>query len=107
MRQVDPAVEIPKATRFVKAEIETPNFHFEAYGASEHEALEALRAGLTQHGSQYAARVSPTWIEECMQEPRITELAMGTCYRDREALTSGESNPDREAAGGSQAKPKG
>lgn len=106
MRQNDPAAEIPKAAHFVKAEVETRNFHFEAYGASEREALEALRAGLTRHSEQYA--VSAQWIDDCMESPRITAITVGTCYRDREALAGIELSSDHDSiAGGSQTRPKG
>lgn len=69
-----------------KAAIDTSNFSFEAYGATQEEAREALRAGLTKHSEHYRVSDGPEWVEECMEDVRTLEITLGTCYRDGEPV---------------------
>ncbi len=68
-----------------KARVETRNFLFEAYGATEKEARSALYGGLDIHGVQY--RVAASYIHDLKIDTEVHALEIGKCYRDREALS--------------------
>lgn len=69
-------------TKLWQATLETRNFSFEAYGATEDEALSALKAGCTKHAKQYQIEDGFASVEQVA----MREISIGTCYRDREAL---------------------
>lgn len=72
-----------------KAAIDTSNFSFEAYGATQEQAREALRAGLTKHSEHYRVSGGPEWVDKCMEDVQTLEITLGTCYRDREPVLLG------------------
>jgi hypothetical protein len=81
-----PALVSGDGGQFWRAGLETRNFDFEAFGATEDAARAALVATLTAHGKQCGLK--PGWWD-IMGEFRVEALALGTGYRDREQLDGG------------------
>lgn len=69
----------------IKAEFETRHFSFEAYGATQAEALSALEAGLSKHATQY--HLSPDWYEDDRDDIVFESFTAGVCLRDGETLS--------------------
>lgn len=67
-----------------KAELETRNFSFAAYGDSHVAAHRALTEGLKRHAAQY--RIPEDWFKDLEDEIASTPVELGVCYRDREVL---------------------
>lgn len=65
-----------------RAEMETSNHSFSAYGDTAAEAKTALEAGLKIHGAQY--QLSPNWYASFEQS--CYPIALGQPYRHREPL---------------------
>ena len=61
-----------------RASLRAPHFHFEAYGADDAEAVQALYLALDRHTQQY--RCAPDWYHEWRVETR--SFALGHGYRD-------------------------
>jgi hypothetical protein len=83
-------------TTIYVASIETRNFSFEGYGATQIEAVQALRAAWNKHAQQYQARNVPLFDEPANEGTESTvpnfygmtvhERTLGKGYRDGEAL---------------------
>jgi hypothetical protein len=70
-----------------KAELQTSNFTFEAYGKTAEYALHALTAGLVDHAEQYG--IEPDWWRQWEGDIQTTRLELQVAYRDNELITSG------------------
>lgn len=77
-------VEGPYIFCLFRASMETPNFSFEAYGASHELAIYALKAGLQRHALQY--NLEKDWYTD--DDITCNEVHFGNCYRDGEPITS-------------------
>lgn len=71
--------------KLTKAELETSNFVFEAYGSSNIEAKEALVRLLNKHAEQY--RLDTDWYSEYLEDVSYIEFQVGQGFRDRELVT--------------------
>jgi len=69
--------------RFFWARVETSNFTFDAFGATEPEALAALEKGWREHQRQSGAWLA--W-EELREDIGIVMIGTGRCFRDREIM---------------------
>jgi hypothetical protein len=67
---------------FYKAALETANFSFEAYGADQDGAKEALINGLDYHAAQYG--LAAGWY--CAEDISCRPKHLSTAYRDGEAI---------------------
>ena len=68
------------------AELITTHFDFQAIGATEEEARQALERGWQGHRREYShAHVSP--FSDFAEEVRVTEMKIGEAYRDQERIT--------------------
>jgi hypothetical protein len=67
-----------------RAELETRNFHFEAFDDSESSALGALISGLEAHAIAYG--LPSSFITENAADARVLPFTLGACYRDREEI---------------------
>jgi hypothetical protein len=68
-----------------RAWYDSRSFSFEAYGFSEAEARDALRAGLDQHARDYSHRgVAADWYDA--DDIIAAEYRIGAAYRDGEAV---------------------
>jgi hypothetical protein len=70
-----------------KAELQTSNFTFEAYGKTAEYARHALTAGLVDHAEQYG--IEPDWWRQWEGDIQTTRLELQAAYRDNELITSG------------------
>jgi len=70
-----------------KAELQTSNFTFEAYGKTAEYARHALTAGLVDHAEQYG--IEPDWWRQWECDIQTTRLKLQVAYRDNELITSG------------------
>jgi len=70
-----------------KAELQTSNFTFEAYGKTAEYARHALTAGLVDHAEQYG--IEPDWWRQWECDIQTTRLELQVAYRDNELITSG------------------
>ena len=70
-----------------KAELQTSNFTFEAYGKTAEYARNALTAGLVDHAEQYG--IAPDWWRQWECDIQTTRLELQVAYRDNERITSG------------------
>lgn len=67
------------------AELETRNFHFEAFAESRDAAISALARGLAAHGRQY--KLAPRWFDEFEEDVTVHQVAVGACYRDHQEIS--------------------
>lgn len=67
------------------ATIETRNFTFEGAGATQEEAMDALRRGLDEHTAQH--KLEPTWFGSYLPHVEMRQIEPGACYRDREVIS--------------------
>lgn len=68
-----------------RAKLETPNFVFEAFGATANDAYKAMDEGLRIHGEQF--NMPDNWwygYYECFAATRV--IVLGQCYRDGDPL---------------------
>lgn len=70
-----------------KAELQTSNFTFEAYGRTADYARNALVIGLVDHAEQYG--IAPDWWRQWEADIQTTRLELQVAYRDNERITSG------------------
>ena len=70
-----------------KAELQTSNFTFEAYGRTVRHALDSLKQGLKDHAEQYG--IAPDWWQGWGTDIQTTRLELQVAYRDNERITSG------------------
>jgi hypothetical protein len=70
-----------------KAELESRNFTFEAYGRTAAQALDALTAGLVDHAEQYG--IAPDWWRQWEGDIFTTKFEMQVAYRDNERIAAG------------------
>lgn len=70
----------------IKAFLETPNFYFEAYGATKEQAGKALVKGLEAHGEQ--CRLPTLWYKGFLDDVQLEHIGVGYCYRDKEIIMS-------------------
>lgn len=68
---------------FHKAELETRNFFFEAYGGSTSDAMNAMRALLETHCTQYPGADASELFEDATVKP----VELGAGYRGGELVT--------------------
>jgi hypothetical protein len=71
-------------TKIYRAYYDSKSFTFEAFGNTEHEAIDSLVIGLIQHTTQY--KLSPDWWQFEGIETDTYEI--GLPYRDRELIKS-------------------
>ena len=64
-----------------KAQVDTRNFSFEAYGLNRIQARATLRAGIRRHAKTYATNPDRL-IADISPDIIITEIEAGQCYRD-------------------------
>jgi hypothetical protein len=67
-----------------RAALDTNNFHFDATGLSDADALKALREGLEAHARQY--RLAADWWRAFHEQISLEMFDVGTAYRDGEPL---------------------
>jgi hypothetical protein len=67
-----------------KANYQSRNFSFEAYGETEKVAIASLKLGLKNHAKQYD--IPPNWWKEYGEEIYTNEIALGSSYRDNEKI---------------------
>ena len=70
--------------RLFKAEVETPNFQFEAYGRTVDAAEAALKRGWEAHLREYRG-ATMTW-QILLHDVVVREVRVGSAYRDGEEL---------------------
>jgi hypothetical protein len=68
-----------------RAQLETRNFDFEAYGETAEKAALTLREGCRKHVTEYRL-IQADFDEVYGPEIRVMPIALGQCYRDREPL---------------------
>jgi hypothetical protein len=75
----------------IKANFESRNFHFTAYGETESDALKTLKKGLLQHSKDYG--LPSDWWKEWTSVGVLdddcvfyTEIEIGRAYRDSELI---------------------
>jgi hypothetical protein len=71
----------PKVT-FWRAEYTSKSFEFEAYGASEADAVTALKVALRRHGEQYGCKRDWYYRDDLFAYP----VRIGGGYRDKEEI---------------------
>lgn len=64
------------------ATLDTRNFSFEAFGTTQTEARNALKAGCDRHAETYKIK-SDFYDDEAIE---VREAVIGAAYRDREAI---------------------
>lgn len=74
-----------------RAELETRNFSFEAYGPTEAKARDYLVQGLHRHFLTYSgrwnsAKQAGTRLAEFLDDITVREIKSGAVYRDREEI---------------------
>ena len=69
---------------FYKAQFESQNFTFTAYGQTEAKAIEALKNGLRQHAKDYA--IDLNWWRRYEGDMYAIEVGLDGCYRDNEPI---------------------
>jgi hypothetical protein len=80
--------------KLFRAQLETHNFHFEAFGTSDGAALDSLFAGLARHGEQHG--IGPNWFKaevdgegnkHCfLKDIDVRAVPLGVTFRDGEAM---------------------
>jgi hypothetical protein len=76
-----------KITSFWRVSTQTRHFMFEAYGRTQAEAEEALRAGFARHAEQYELGEDfQKLVNEIGME--ATELMFGVAYRDGDSIAA-------------------
>lgn len=60
--------------------IETRNFSFDSFGATEELARESARKGWVEHVRQTGADAD--YIEEALEDANVREIHTGSCIRD-------------------------
>lgn len=69
---------------FYRAAFQSNRFDFTAYGQTENEAIETLKAGLAQHAKDYG--IAADWWHNYQGDIYATEVGFGGCYRDNEPI---------------------
>ena len=72
-------------TKLVKAEFETPNFTFEAYGQDKDEALRLLKKAWSVHCAQSGA--DENYLNEYQDDITYTDIVAGSVFRDGHKLS--------------------
>jgi len=75
-----------------KAEVISPNFTFEAFGATESEAVNALEKGWTNHCKQYGLDIRPILnvISDNDWAWSVEPFKLNSCYRDDHLIKESE-----------------
>jgi hypothetical protein len=73
-------------TKIYRAYYDSKSFTFEAFGNTEHEAIDSLVIGLIQHTSQY--KLSPEWWQ--FEGIELMDYSIGLAYRDNEMIARGK-----------------
>lgn len=68
-----------------KAELETRNFSFEAYGETDQAAIYAMNEGLEKHAIQLRIVVGD-FIRSVEDDIIVRQIDLGRAYRDREPI---------------------
>ena len=68
----------------IKAQFDTPNFTFEAYGSTTSHAVNALKRGLAQHAADYD--LDPDWWHKWEDDIQVIYIEFNKAYRDLEPL---------------------
>jgi hypothetical protein len=74
-------------TKIYRAYYDSKSFTFEAFGNTEHEAIDSLVIGLIQHTTQY--KLSPDWWQ--FEGIELVAFNIGFAYRDNEMIARGKS----------------
>jgi hypothetical protein len=74
-------------TKIYRAYYDSKSFTFEAFGNTEHEAIDSLVIGLIQHTTQY--KLSPDWWQ--FEGIELMDYSIGFAYRDNEMIARGKS----------------
>lgn len=69
---------------FHRASLDTRHFSFEAFGGTDDEACDALRAGLIRHATTY--RLEPDWWHAFEDDIEVRSVTLGACYRGPEPI---------------------
>lgn len=64
---------------------DSARFSFEAYGRTEHDAIQALYKGLAVHARQY--QLEPNWHKGTV-DVATQQITLGSAYRDNQPLRS-------------------
>jgi hypothetical protein len=73
-------------TKIYRAYYDSKSFAFEAFGNTEHEAIDSLVIGLIQHTTQY--KLSPDWWQ--FEGIELMDYSIGFAYRDNEMIARGK-----------------
>ena len=92
-------INVTSDDTIVMATFETRNFEFQAFGASEDEAMTLMRKAWGQHVAESGA--DPTLIDDCIDDVSMLTIRIGEAYRDRDDNHDLVSNKHREVCDGS------
>ena len=68
-----------------RANLETRNFSFDAYGDTEINAKTAMARAISEHAGQYGLNEAKFW-DDVSDDIQITEIHSGSAYRDGQHL---------------------
>lgn len=74
----------------IKAELQTSNFCFVAYGQTVNHAKNALTRGLIAHGEQYG--LEKNWFKQFENDIFTVYFEQCVCYRDNEYIKGQKCN---------------
>lgn len=72
-------------SRFYMAELATRHFDFYAFGETEADALQALRAGIVRHLVLH--RLHALGVGKLMEDANVRPCNMGQAYRDGQPIS--------------------